>query len=59
MESLLAKALSNWEILLAGFYLLEKIVKVSPSKYDDILVDGVNAMLTAAKAKKTIEDIKK
>jgi len=59
MESLLAKALNNWEILLAGFYLVEKIVKVSPSKYDDILVDGIKAMLTAAKAKKTIEDIKK
>ena len=31
----------NWDICLAGFFLLEKIVKLSPTKYDDILLDVV------------------
>ena len=29
----------NWEIVLAVFFLLEKVVKLSPSKHDDILLD--------------------
>ena len=33
--------LENWEIMLAVFYLAEKIVKLSPSKKDDILVDMI------------------
>ena len=33
--------LENWEIMLAVFYLAEKVVKLSPSKKDDILVDMV------------------
>ena len=32
---------SNWEICLAGFFFLEKVVKLSPTKYDDILLDMV------------------
>lgn len=31
----------NWEYILIGFYTLEKIVKMSPSKKDDILFDIV------------------
>jgi len=31
--------LKNWQWLLAGFYVAEKIVKLTPTKYDDIVVD--------------------
>ena len=31
----------NWELCLAGFFILEKLVKLSPTKYDDILLDVV------------------
>ncbi len=31
--------INNWEIMLAVFVVVEKVVKLSPSKYDDILVD--------------------
>ena len=33
--------INNWDICLAGFFLLEKIVKLSPTQYDDILLDVV------------------
>ena len=33
--------LANWEWFLLAFYVLEKIVKVTPSKKDDILLDMV------------------
>jgi len=36
MEQYLA---DNWQYILVAFYILEKIVKLSPSKKDDILVD--------------------
>jgi len=29
----------NWGTALALFYILEKLVKLTPTKYDDILVD--------------------
>jgi len=32
---------NNWEWLLIGFLVLEKIVKLSPSKKDDILFDSM------------------
>ena len=32
---------SNWEWVLLGFMVLEKLVKLSPSKKDDILLDTV------------------
>ena len=31
----------NWEWCLLGFMVLEKIVKLSPSKKDDIIFDSV------------------
>lgn len=31
--------LENWQWVLAGFYVAEKIVKLTPMKHDDILVD--------------------
>ena len=33
--------IANWEWILLGFYALEKIVKLSPTQYDDILFDAV------------------
>ena len=33
--------INNWDVCLAGFFLLEKLVKLSPTKYDDILLDVV------------------
>tara|TARA_Y100001951_G_C11160151_1_gene194306 strand:- start:483 stop:626 length:144 start_codon:yes stop_codon:yes gene_type:complete len=33
--------INNWDICLAGFFLLEKLVKLSPTKYDDIVLDVV------------------
>ena len=33
--------LTNWEWIMLGFYTLEKIVKLSPSKKDDIIFDAV------------------
>ena len=32
---------ANWEWVLVGFYTLEKIVKLSPSKKDDVLFDSI------------------
>ena len=36
----------NWEWVLLGFMILEKIVKMSPSEKDDILLDVVIEGLT-------------
>ena len=33
--------MANWEYVLLGFYVLEKVVKLSPSKKDDIIFDGI------------------
>ena len=33
--------INNWDICLAVFFLLEKLVKLSPTKYDDILLDVI------------------
>jgi len=33
--------LLNWDICLLVFMILEKIVKLTPTKYDDILLDMV------------------
>ena len=30
---------NNWEWILIGFMVLEKLVKLSPTKYDDIILD--------------------
>ena len=32
---------ANWEWVLLAFYVLEKVVKLSPSKKDDIIIDGI------------------
>ena len=33
--------ISNWEWMLLGFMVAEKLVKMSPTKYDDILLDFI------------------
>ena len=37
--------LTNWEWFLLGFVVAEKIVKVTPVTWDDIIVDGIKAGL--------------
>ena len=37
--------ITNWEYVLIGFYVAEKIVKLTPTKYDDILFDVVGGAL--------------
>jgi len=37
---------ANWEYVLIGFYTLEKIVKMSPTDKDDILLDVIVQGLT-------------
>ena len=32
---------SNWEYVLLALYVLEKVVKLSPSKKDDVIVDKI------------------
>jgi hypothetical protein len=32
---------ANWEYVLVGIYEIEKIVKLTPTKYDDILFDMI------------------
>ena len=39
----------NWEWILVGFYVLEKIVKITPLAWDDILVDGIKSILIKLK----------
>ena len=31
----------NWEYVLVAFYAIEKIVKLTPTKYDDIIFDMI------------------
>ena len=35
----------NWEYVLVAFYALEKIVKLTPTKYYDILFDAILNLL--------------
>ena len=35
----------NWEWVLVCFYVLEKIVKITPLAWDDILIDGIRSIL--------------
>ena len=52
----------HWEKILVGFYIAEKIVKLTPptltiwgfpiGKYDDIVVDGVKSILVKIVSKK-------
>ena len=43
---------SNWEWVLLGFMVAEKLVKLSPTKYDDIVLDMVWGNLKKLAGKK-------
>jgi len=32
---------NNWTLAVAVFWMLEKVVKLTPTKYDDILIDVI------------------
>lgn len=38
-------ALANWEYILLALYIAEKVVKLTPVKWDDILVDGIKTII--------------
>ena len=40
-EIIMAMLLSNWEYILLAVYVIEKIVKLSPSKKDDVIFDMI------------------
>jgi len=41
MENIITYVGNNWTFLIAIFWVLEKVVKLTPTKYDDILIDIV------------------
>ena len=44
---------ANWEWALLGFMVVEKAIKLSPTKYDDMLFDMIlKPMFNAMKGKK-------
>ena len=38
---MLESLMSNWEYILLALYVLEKVVKLSPSKKDDVIFDMI------------------
>lgn len=38
--------IENWQYVLIAFYVAEKVVKITPTKYDDIAVDVIWSGLT-------------
>ena len=48
--------IENWEYLLLGFMILEKIVKLTPTKKDDIIFDMIiTPIFNALKGKRDKE----
>lgn len=45
MEQIITFLQQNWQWVLLIFFVLEKVVKLSPAAWDDILVDGIMAIL--------------
>lgn len=45
MEQIITFLQQNWQWVLLFFFVLEKVVKLSPAAWDDILVDGIMAIL--------------
>ncbi len=43
---------ANWQWIVLGFYVAEKLVKISKCKWDDILVDGIKSMIMKLIGKK-------
>ena len=40
---------ANWQYVLLGFMILEKVVKITPCKWDDVLVDGLKTIAKGLK----------
>lgn len=51
MDALATLLANHWDYALLGFMIIEKIVKLSPCKWDDILVDGIKWTLTRLSGK--------
>ena len=49
---------SNWQYFLLGFMILEKIVKITPTKYDDILFDMTKDVIMKIAGKKGGDSVK-
>jgi len=47
--------LANWQWILLGFMILEKIVKITPCKWDDLLVDGLKEVFTRVRTNRSLE----
>jgi len=41
MEALVQHLTENWKYYVVAFWVAEKVVKLTPTKYDDILIDIV------------------
>jgi hypothetical protein len=56
MDELIKLAVENKIVIgMAVFMFVEKLVKLSPFKWDDLLVDSIKAAITATKSSKTIK----
>jgi hypothetical protein len=47
--------IGNWEYVLLGFMVAEKIVKLTPTKYDDILFDMTKDVIFKMAGKKGVD----
>lgn len=43
--------ITNWEWFLLGFMIAEKVVKITPCKWDDLLIDGIKEVFLTIKKK--------
>ena len=41
--------IANWMYVMVIFYIAEKVVKLTPVKWDDIIVDGIKSVLDKLK----------
>ena len=44
--------IENWQYVLLGLFIAEKIVKITPVKWDDIVVDSIKSILKKMVRKK-------
>jgi len=44
--------MQNWEYFLLGLYIIEKIVRLTPWTWDDLVIDGIIAGVGAWKNRK-------
>ena len=51
MESVTSNIVEYWELYAIGILLLDKMVALSPTKYDDLLWSSVKGMILKLKGK--------